>query len=361
VEHVAYWGATLMRDVRGLGAPRVADTGPQDVNLEPTNLCNANCVFCGYQFQERPHTQLSVETGYRFIDAAKRAGISHLGLTPMVGDPLIHRRLEDLIRHAKAAPNPMHVGFTTNAILLTLDRYRSLVEAGLDVLDISMSYPDDAEYRRVYRSAKLKTVVSNIEQILALDPRETCKMSIGVRTPRRDDWHLHPLFVRARERGWQLDRNHFFDDWSGTTSDALEAEGLWTRPLRPKHLPCAMTYAGPHIMSDGRATACGCRDVDGRSELALSPEALLEDMRGVYAEGEVKTLRARFREGTAPEICQTCRHYNPQFAGEPFAARFRQLGGDALAAARDLLVRTSAMLDLRDESSPTPEAARSET
>ncbi len=27
---------------------------PFELHLELTNLCNANCVFCPYQFQERP-------------------------------------------------------------------------------------------------------------------------------------------------------------------------------------------------------------------------------------------------------------------------------------------------------------------
>ncbi len=359
-EHALFWLATLVRDARGLFAQREAKSVPTDVNIEPTNLCNANCVFCGYQFQERPHTQMPVATGLAIIDAARRAGVTQLGLTPIVGDPLIHRNVEAFVRYAREGPAPLYVGLTTNGILLTLERYRALVAAGVQEIVISMTYPDETEYRRIYRSAKLKAVVGNIGHILDLPKAETCKMSIGVRTDRRGDWASHPLFVRARERGWSVDRNRFFDDWSGRTSEIAESEGLWTRPNRPKVVPCSMTYTGPHFMSDGRATACGCRDLDGGRELALSSDALLADMRAVYASGEVAALREAFRDGRAPPICQSCRHYNPAFAGEPAHRRVGQLLGDAAAAVKDLAAIVRAAASEKAGRAPEADPVRAE-
>jgi len=93
-----------------------------------------------------------------------------------------------------------------------------------------------------------------------------------------------------------------------------------------------MTNSGPHFLSDGRATACGCRDLDGKSELALSPDDLISDMRGVYETGAVTGLRQRFRDGRAPEICVSCRHYNAAYEGEALATRLRQLIADARAS-----------------------------
>jgi len=93
-----------------------------------------------------------------------------------------------------------------------------------------------------------------------------------------------------------------------------------------------MTNAGPHFLSDGRATACGCRDLDGKSALALAPADLLADMRGMYETGAVAALRQRFRDGTAPEICLSRRHYNPAYEGEAIATRIRQLPADARAS-----------------------------
>ncbi len=110
----------------------------------------------------------------------------------------------------------------------------------------------------------------------------------------------------------------------------MAAEGLFARPHRAKRLPCTILFSGPQFFSDGRATACGCRDLDGRSALALDPRALLEDMRAVYSGGAAQALRESFRRGAPPEICASCRLYTPQFAGESIGLRVRQLIADAI-------------------------------
>jgi MoaA/NifB/PqqE/SkfB family radical SAM enzyme len=330
---MAFWALVVVRGVRGLFAPsKHAGSRLSDVNIEPTNLCNADCVFCGYQFQERPHVAMETDLAAKIIAAAKQAGVTRLGLTPIVGEPLVHRKLEDIIRFARAEPNPLQVGLVTNGILLTPQRYRSLVEAGINAIDISMSYPDDEEYRRIYRSPKLKTVVANIEEILSTYVRTDCDITLALRTNRMKNWDAHPMIARARGKGWKVTRNLQFDDWSGRVSALLEAEGLVARPNRPKILPCTMTNTGPHFLSDGRATACGCRDLDGKSELALSSADLISDMRDVYEAGAVNVLRQRFRDGRAPEICVSCRHYNAAYDGEAIATRIRQLFADARAS-----------------------------
>ena len=299
-----------------------------DVNIEPTNLCNANCVFCGYQFQSRPWVSMPRSLGEQIIDAAKRAAIGNLGLTPIVGDPLIHRELESFVRYAVAPPQPLKVGLTTNGILLTAERYRALVDAGVTTVDISMSFPDEAEYRRVYRSTRLKTVLTNIESILDVQQKGECEVRLSLRTPRVFRWDDHPVLQRARRQGWAVTRNFLFDDWSGRVSDKSSEEGLLIRPNRNKVLPCAMTVAGPHFLSDGRATACGCRDLDGTSQLALSSDDLLKDMRAEYEQGAVARIRQRFRDSDVPDVCQSCRHYNPLFQGESVTLRLRQLVAD---------------------------------
>jgi MoaA/NifB/PqqE/SkfB family radical SAM enzyme len=328
VLNVLYRCAVIVRDLRGFTAPtRRRIMPPTDVNIEPSNLCNADCIFCGYQFQERPHGQIAVDLGQEIIQAAKRFGATRIGLTPVVGEPLVHRRLEELVRAAAEPPQPLRVGLTTNGIMLTPNRYQTLVDAGLGSICISMTYPDEDEYFRIYRNKGLRKIVTNIEGILDLYNEHRCDVTLAIRTM-RDDWSDHPLFVRARSKGWSVDRNIFFDDWSGRTNALMEAEGLWRRLNRSKVLPCSMLYSGPHFFSDGRATACGCRDLDGKSDLALDPQALLRDMRQVYADGAVEQLRERFRLGDAPDICRSCRHYNAEFEGESQGVRFRQLLAD---------------------------------
>jgi MoaA/NifB/PqqE/SkfB family radical SAM enzyme len=288
-------------------------------------------VFCGYQWQTRQHVEFPVTGAHQLIDRAKGAGITFLGLTPVVGEPLVHRKLEEIVRYASSPPQPMRVAITTNGILLTPARYAALVEAGLREIRISMSYPDEVEYRSIYRSPNLRKVVANLEGILDTYAPGKCAFEVGVRSPRGKALD-HPLFKRARAAGWKVARNVFFDDWSGTVTEIATAQGLWVRPSRPKRLPCVVLVDSPHVFSDGRVTACGCRDLDGKSELVFGEYTGL-DLSSAYRDGAVARLRERFRAGRPPGICVDCKYYNPLHRGEKVSLRLRQLGADLLATA----------------------------
>jgi|SRR3990170_2221961 len=335
---LAFWIHVLFLDAKGfIVTPMSRDINgsvPTDFNIEPTNLCNANCIFCGYQFQTRPHSFMDSAFAYRIIDSAKSANVRRIGLTPIVGEPLVNRNLEEIIRYAKRVPNSLEVGLTTNGLLLTGVRYRSLIEAGISNIQISMTYPDEEEYFNIYRNDRLGVLMENIAGILDVYRRGECTIGIGVRTPRYR-WK-HPLFKRASAAGWIVVKNSFFDDWSGFVTEALKMHGFVPRPLRIKRLPCSMLFSGPHFLSDGRATACGCRDLDGGPDLSLDTESLLIDAKTEYVSGKVEKLRERFRSGDAPAICQFCRHYTPQYKNQGIKQRVQQLRVDIIGALKDL-------------------------
>ena len=337
VHRLAFWISVLFRDVKGFFAPMSRDINcsiPTDFNIEPVNLCNANCIFCGYQYQTRPHSFIDNAFAFRIIDSAKSANVRRIGLTPIVGEPLVNRNLEEIIRYAKGGANPLEVGLTTNGLLLTAVRYRSLVDAGIGNIQISMTYPNEEEYFQIYRNHRLGTLIQNIEDMLDVYRPGECNIGISVRTPRYR-WG-HSLFERARTAGWVVVKNSFMDDWSGFVAEALMMHGFVPRPLLSKRLPCSMLFSGPHFLSDGRATACGCRDLDGGPDLSLKSESLLADARTEYISGKVENIRELFRSGTAPEICQSCRHYISQYEGEDLKQRSNQLMVDFKAALQDI-------------------------
>lgn len=328
----AFWCSVLLKDLRDLFVSRSApDPLVEEVSVEPTNLCNANCVFCGYQFQDRAYSQIALATVQQIAGATARAGATRIRFTPSVGEPLVHRGLEDLVAAARSTSPPLTVDLTTNGILLTPERYRRLVDAGVTSIVVSMTYPDAAEYERIFRNASYAKLIRNLEAILAVYVPGECEITLSVRTP-RFAWKHHPLFTRARQAGWRVTRNVFFDDWSGRVSTLLTEHGLDARPLRTKRLPCTWIKTGPHFLVDGRATACGCRDLHGDA-LALGPE-LLADLRQSYRDGTGAAHIDAFRDGTAHEICVTCRHYTPDPRGESFRLRFDQLVADAKSAVK---------------------------
>ena len=62
---------------------------PRVLAFETTPLCNANCIFCGYQYDTRPKGIMSMELFKRILDEYVDLGGSVVSLAPMVGEPLM--------------------------------------------------------------------------------------------------------------------------------------------------------------------------------------------------------------------------------------------------------------------------------
>lgn len=105
--------------------------------------CNAKCAFCfATTLENSDGPQLSLDEVKDIIRESVRLGavtFEFLG-----GEPLMCKHLEEAIRFAKRARSV--VGVTTNGILLTKKRIRSLEAAGLDVIQISLDSADHAEH-----------------------------------------------------------------------------------------------------------------------------------------------------------------------------------------------------------------------
>src|SRR5947199_10131101 len=87
---------------------------PFELHLELTNLCNANCVFCPYQFQQREVQFMSDEVFEKAVGDYAAMGGGSVGLTPVVGDALIDPKFIDRVRYLRALPMIDRIWLTTN-------------------------------------------------------------------------------------------------------------------------------------------------------------------------------------------------------------------------------------------------------
>ncbi len=302
-------------DWRGVSSnnfPVNADDYPTGLGIEVTNLCNANCVFCAYQYRERPTTFMPHEMFRNVIDQYVGLGKDKtgIGLTPVVGDPLVDRDLVGKIKYARSVSQINNIHMTTNAILLTQELFDQLVDAGLNMMTISMSGFDPREYERIYRNNQYANVVKNLRAIAHSNRFKKCQIEIGLRTSSLFPW-LKKEYWEFRSLGFKISRNWFFDNWSGKIKEDALHGMMFLRPeRRSKRIPCTMLYKGPHVLADGTITACGCRDLEGTSELRLG--SLKENsMAEMLDSGKIENLRQRFLNGDLPDVCRDCKHYSP--------------------------------------------------
>ncbi len=126
----------------------------RDLRVSVTDRCNFRCVYCmpksvfnkDYKFLPRSEL-LSFEEIVRVVSVAASFGVKKIRLTG--GEPLIRNDLEQLIEWIANVDGITDVSLTTNATLLTSKRARSLRDAGLQRLNVSLDAIDDDTFKRV--------------------------------------------------------------------------------------------------------------------------------------------------------------------------------------------------------------------
>ncbi len=148
----------------GDGWPPLEPLGePVFANIEITTRCNLRCAFCARTQGARPAVDMSLETFKRILDLLPHAyRITLVGL----GEPLLHPGVAECV--AMAAAKGRRVSLVTNALLLTPERSRRLIEEGLDGITFSLDAPTAELAAQVRAGTVLDTALANIRSFNAI-------------------------------------------------------------------------------------------------------------------------------------------------------------------------------------------------
>ncbi|HNV75806.1 MAG: radical SAM protein [Gemmatimonadetes bacterium] len=115
----------------------VARRRPVLVHFEVTMRCNARCGFCDYWKTPADARETELKS---FADAARY--FNPMLVTFTGGEPLLRRDLEDLVSTVRDAIKLNYIMLITHGGMLSVERARSLWEAGVDQFNISLDYLD---------------------------------------------------------------------------------------------------------------------------------------------------------------------------------------------------------------------------
>jgi len=136
------------------------------VYIEPTNRCNLECRTCIRHSWDEPLGHMSDATFSRILK-----GLGTLDLPPTVffggfGEPLAHPRIVEMVKHAKTLN--CRVELITNGTLLSERISNGLIQAGLDLLWVSLDGATPESYTDVRLGAALPEVLSNVRNLISL-------------------------------------------------------------------------------------------------------------------------------------------------------------------------------------------------
>ncbi|MEC9488808.1 MAG: GTP 3',8-cyclase MoaA [Halanaerobium sp.] len=137
------------------------------LRLSITDRCNLRCRYCmpveGVEF--KPHEEiLRYEEYARIVRTGTELGITKVRITG--GEPLVRSGVVDLVAMLNGIEGLEEISMTTNGILLA-GYARTLKEAGLARVNISLDTLQRDKYKQITRRDKLPEVWEGIEAALA--------------------------------------------------------------------------------------------------------------------------------------------------------------------------------------------------
>jgi GTP 3',8-cyclase len=127
-----------------------------------TDRCNLRCTYCmppeGLDWIPGDDL-LSASELVRVVRLAVDQGVQEVRFTG--GEPLVRPDLEDIVAGVAALPDPPALSLTTNGIGLTR-RARSLKDAGLTRINVSLDTLDPERFRTLTRRDRLADVLAGI-------------------------------------------------------------------------------------------------------------------------------------------------------------------------------------------------------
>lgn len=303
---------------------------PKTLFVETTNVCNADCVFCAYQYQSgfRPGKGVIKDElfekalgEYKLMPDLKSGKRKQINFTPLVGEPLVDPKIIDRARRAKEMG--FRVTFFSNGILLNRIDLAALLDTQVETIAISTAPFDRASHELLYRTqGKYDDLCHGLQKLLMLRNARNSPTEISLYF--RANMNLKKIMVlpdfqrlilphlRPAEVKNLYAQVGSFDSWGGQIKQSDLPEGMTiAQAPRLKYRPCQWTFS-IQVMYDGRVRACSCRftgreknEEDGLFVGDIRQNTLAEIWRGPA----IRELRRRFGKGDLPRVCQSCTMY----------------------------------------------------
>jgi len=291
---------------------------PLSLMVDPSNGCNFRCTFCPtgdgslHRAQPRRATILKLDLFHKILadlDAfADPIQVLHLYKD---GEPLTNPALAEMVGAAKACGRVRRVELTTNGALMTEERARDLVEAGLDGIRFSIYGLDDQAYQcTTGTGTRFEAILAAVQTFhrvkSALNPslHMHCKM-VDTGLSSEQQQRFHTLFAPLADSlhidpavGWAGVHGQ---DFPSTLADWARQRGLEPPPRRHA---CSEPFMKLAVNANGLVSPC-C--VDWAQDLIVG-DVVRESLHAIWTGSRLRDLRMAHltRQRSGIPSCASC-------------------------------------------------------
>ena len=308
--------STLLKILSNYRRKRVfLRTFPIRLWIESTNICNLKCIMClNEKLPPEQKGYMDFDLYKKLIDEAKDY-VYDIYLHHR-GEPLLHAKLEDMIRYAKDAS--LKVKFHTNGTVLNKEISYKLIDSGLDLISFSFDGFSKEPYEKIRRNARFEQTVQNISEFLELKKKmkrsKPYTIIEEIEMPEFEQYYTNEMKNKFSERFRVLGLDELIFkklyNWAGDL-EVSQQEGL-----ERSFTMCTFLWYSSVVLWDGTVVPCP-QDYFGRLKMGNIKDKRLKDIWNDKSYIQMRKQMISSVDNLNP--CNRCdRLYRKKVIGLPF-------------------------------------------
>lgn len=290
---------------------------PYLLYVDPSSICNFKCQFCptGHEDMVKRASYkrqiLDVTLFEKLIDGLDKFNnpIKVLRMNK-VGEPLLNKNIGYMVRYAKQSGRVKYIDFATNAVLLNRQISETLVDSGLDRLNISIEGVNDEQYRK-YCGAQVdfENMVSQIKYFYEIKGK--CELVIKIPSnyiSQEDQERFIEIFGDVCDRIFVENLTSIwpnFDINQEATNISVKEESQYGLAVKERKI-CTYIFYAMAVNADGTVSAC-CPDWEQK---LIIGDLNKEDIYSIWNSDKLKQLQKQHLLGERGKnsVCGNCGH-----------------------------------------------------
>ena len=280
---------------------------PFSLHVFPSYYCNFRCVYCLHSLTNKQLKERGFKKQYIPIIAYMKA-IDSLKEFPDKlktiifaghGEPLLHKSIAKMVDYAKKADVTERTEIVTNGSMLNFDMSDSLINAGLDLLRVSVQGVTDEAYERVSGTKfKVSNLIKNLTYFY--EHRKDTRIQIKIINIGGDSELFYKLFKPICDEATveylipfikEIDHTELTDDLSHCKHGNTQTSRI-----------CSMPFHMLALEPNGNIVSC-CN-----SEVPLVYGKIIDkSLKQVWDGKKAKSfLRMQLTDLTKNKVCKEC-------------------------------------------------------
>lgn len=235
----------------------------------------------------------------KIIDEASLFGPRNFSLH-MFGEPLLNKRIKDMVEYIKTSGGRHSVFLTTNGYFLDNDMAESLIKNKIDKITFSLFSLRAEKMKDLTGSGNIEKVLGNIENAVLMNKKMGGGTGIFIRFLLRGENkdELEEVKKTARRLGVFL-RVRKTHNYGGVIKNDYTANTFLKR-----RYPCYHFWFAPAVTWDGKVVAC-CSDWNYSAVLG---DMNKETLSSIWQSGNLALMRWRHLRGEQEKmaLCRDC-------------------------------------------------------